>query len=48
MAGQVLMDNPDCPVEVSRAVHALMGISLAEVPVGSPVSQANSRQARTA
>ena len=48
MAGQVLMDNPDCPVEVSRAVHALMGISLPEVPVGSPVSQANSRQARTA
>ena len=48
MAGQVLMDNPDCPVEVSRAVHALMGISLLEVPVGSPVSQANSRQARTA
>ena len=48
MAGQVLMDNPNCPVEVSRAVHALMSISLPEVPVGSPVSQANSRQARTA
>ncbi len=48
MAGQVLMDNPDCPVEVSKAVHALMGISLPEVPMGSPVSQANSRQARTA
>ena len=48
MAGQVLMDNPDCPVEVSRAVHALMCISLVEAPVGSPVSQANSRQARTA
>ena len=34
MAGQVLMDNPDCPVEVSKAVHALMGISLPEVPAG--------------
>ena len=47
MAGQVLLDNPDCPVEVSKAVHALMGVPPPEGPVGSPVSQANVRQAHT-
>lgn len=45
LAGQVLMDNPDCPMEVSKAVHTLMGVPPPEGPDGSPVSQANAHQA---
>lgn len=45
LAGQVLMDNPDCTVEVSKAVHALMGVPPPEGPVASPGSQANAHQA---
>ena len=29
LAGQVLLDNPDCPFEVSKAIQALMGVLLA-------------------
>ena len=36
--------TPDCPTELGKAVHALMGLS-PEGPIGSPVSQANQRQA---
>lgn len=48
MAAQVLLDIDDCPVEITKAVHALMGVAAPERPVGSPVSQINQRQARTA
>ena len=48
MAAQVLLDIDDCPVEISKAVHALMGVAAPERPVGSPVSQSNQRRARTA
>ncbi|DBA79883.1 TPA: hypothetical protein ACH3X1_008208 [Trebouxia sp. C0004] len=29
------MDTPDCPVDVSKAVHALLGIPLPKVPTGT-------------
>lgn len=50
LAVQVLlsMNNPDSPVEVSKAVYALMGVPAPANPVGSPVSQACEQQARTA
>ncbi|MCJ1368720.1 hypothetical protein MMC16_007865 [Acarospora aff. strigata] len=47
-AGHVLLDIPDCPVELSRAVHVLMGIDPPEAPLGSPISQLSQRQVRTA
>ena len=43
-----MLDNPDCPFEVSKAIDALMGVPARANPVGSPATQANERQARTA
>lgn len=41
VTGQVLLDTPDCPVELSRAVHILMD---QEPPA---VSETNERQSST-
>ena len=47
LVGQVLLDTPGNPVQLSKAVHVLIGTQPpADVP-GSPVSQVSQRQART-
>ena len=45
-AGQLLLDVPNCPVQLSQAVHSLMGTEpSAEGSVNSPVRQISERQA---
>jgi hypothetical protein len=45
-AGQLLLDVPNCPVQLSQAVHSLMGTEpSAQGSVNSPVRQINDRQA---
>ena len=47
LVGQVLLDTPGNPVQLSRAVHVLMGTEPPADAPGSPVSQVSQRQART-
>ena len=45
-AGQLLLDLPNCPVQLSQAVHSLMDTEpSAQDSVNSPVSQVSERQA---
>ena len=45
-AGQLLLHVPNCPVQLSQAVHSLMGTEpSAQDSVNSPVRQINDRQA---
>ncbi len=47
-AGQLLLDVPNCPVQLSQAVHSLMGTEpSAQGSVHSPVRQASEREAHT-
>jgi len=48
LAGQVLLDVPDCPVQLAQAVYTLMGKDPPEHLLNSPVRQVSERQARTA
>jgi len=48
LAGQVLLDVPDCPVQLAQAVHTLMGKDPPEHLLNSPERQVSERQARTA
>ena len=48
LAGQVLLDTPDCPVELASAVYTLMGQDPPDSMLQSPVHQVSDRQARTA
>ena len=48
LAGQVLLDTPDCPVELASAVYTLMGQDPPDNMPLSPVHQVSDRQARTA
>lgn len=44
-AGQLLLDVPNCPVQLSDAVHSLMGTEPpAQDSLASPVTQASDRQ----
>ncbi|KAL0018720.1 hypothetical protein WJX77_012441 [Trebouxia sp. C0004] len=42
------MDTPDCPVDVSKAVHALLGIPLPKVPTGTQPVKPRADRPRTA
>ncbi|DBB16110.1 TPA: hypothetical protein ACH3X3_003472 [Trebouxia sp. C0006] len=48
LAGQVLLDVPDCPVQLAQAVYTLMGKDPPEHLLNSLVRQVSARQARTA
>ncbi len=47
LAGQVLLDVPDCPVQLAQAVYTLMGKDPPEHLLHSPVQEVSERQART-
>ena len=44
----MLLDVPDCPVQLAQAVYILMGKDPPEYLLNSPVRQVSERQARTA
>ena len=48
LAGQVLLDTPDCPIELASAVYTLMGQDPPDDMLLSPVHQVSARQACTA
>lgn len=47
LAGQLLLDVPDCPVQLAEAVHTLMGRDPPPALLGSPVQQVSDREAHT-
>lgn len=47
LAAQLLLDVPDCPVQLAEAVYTLMGRDPPSGLLGSPVQQVSDREART-
>ena len=47
LAGQLLLNVPDCPAQLAHAVHPLMGRDPPPALLGNPVQQVSDREAHT-